>query len=127
MPIPFPGFELRTMARPRTCPVGKSKIRSIVEPSLGVFAACKKSPPSPITSAREVVVCADDFHATHSPLGARMRGYFRNFSTSDATFSPYKTARSALREGAFILYRLPCPKSIRRRYRRRIFEENPRQ
>src|ERR1700733_442317 len=86
--MPLPGIEFRTIARPRTCPVGKSNIKSIVEPSLGVCAACRNRPPKPITSAREVVVCAEDFQATHIPFGARMRGYFRNFATSDGTLCP---------------------------------------
>src|ERR1700678_4657746 len=51
----------------------------------------------PITSAREVVVCAADFQATHNPFGARRRGYLRNLAVSDGTFSPC---------------RLPCDKSI---------------
>ena len=33
--------ELRTIARARTSPVGKSKTNSIVEPTLGGFAACR--------------------------------------------------------------------------------------
>src|SRR6202451_4820252 len=77
MPMPLLGCRLRTMARARTCPVGKSKISSILEPSEGGFAVCKKSPPRPITSAMDVQVCLADFQPTHMPLGARTRGYLR--------------------------------------------------
>src|SRR5580698_2762521 len=76
MPIPLLGCRLRTMARARTWPVGKSKISSMLEPSEGGFAVCRKRPPRPITSASEVQVCLADFHPTHMPLGARTRGYF---------------------------------------------------
>src|ERR1700735_2629632 len=109
MPIPFPGFESRTIARPRTCPVGKSKINSMLDPALGARAAGRKTPPSPITSAREVVCCADDFQATHSPFGARMRGYFLNFAVSVGTISPR---------------RLPCHNFIPRNEGRWLFQRS---
>src|SRR6202161_95004 len=76
MPIPLPGWKLRTMARARTWPLGKSKIKSLLEPAAAGSAVCRKRPPSPITSAREVQVCLADFQPTHMPLGARTRGYF---------------------------------------------------
>src|SRR5580704_4233308 len=84
MPIPLPGCRLRTMARARTCPFGKSKIKSMLEPAEAGFAVCRKRPPSPITSAREVQVCLADFQPTHMPFGARTRGYLRGiFGSGD--------------------------------------------
>src|SRR5580693_6370061 len=77
MPIPLPGWKLRTMARARTWPLGKSKIKSMLEPAEAGFAVCRKRPPMPITSASEVQVCLADFQPTHMPLGARTRGYLR--------------------------------------------------
>src|SRR6202050_985130 len=76
MPIPLPGWKLRTMARARTWPLGKSKLNTRVEPSEAGLAGCRKRPPIPITSARDVQVCLADFQPTHMPLGARTRGYF---------------------------------------------------
>src|ERR1700719_1258262 len=77
MPIPLPGRRLRTMARARTCPLGKSKIKSRLEPAEAGCAGWRKRAPSAITSAREVQVCLADFQPTHMPLGARTRGYLR--------------------------------------------------
>src|SRR6202162_4615882 len=76
MPIPLPGWKLRTIARARTWPLGKSKIKSMLEPAEAGVAVCRKRPPRPITSARDVQVCLADFQPTHMPLGARTRGYF---------------------------------------------------
>src|SRR5580658_2372809 len=83
MPMPLLGCRLRTMARARTCPLGKSKISSILEPSEGGVAVCRKRPPRPITSASDVQVCLADFQPTHMPLGARTRGYFLGILGSD--------------------------------------------
>src|SRR5271167_4682619 len=104
--MPLPGVVFRTIARPRTSPVGKSKINSIVEPCLGGVAACRKRPPRPMIPAHEVLVWPVDFQPTNIPLGARMRGYFRWIAGSGAMLKAYS---------------LPCVNSIRCEPERRHF------
>src|SRR5271154_202045 len=104
--MPLPGAGLRTIARPRTSPFGKSNINSIVEPSLGGFAACRYRPPRPIIPAHEVLVWPADFQPTNIPLGARTRGYFRWIAGSGAMLKAY---------------RQPCINSIRCEPERRHF------